>query len=167
MISIRGVVLLVIVFAAGFVSASVANVNVENVQKPLASIIPFGTAPEIDSPSDWITEDQIRVYDDRVIIDIENPEWARFTDTNSMDPVFDYGSNAIEIVPEKPEQIHVGDIVSYKSKYASGTIIHRVIEIGNDEDGWYARMKGDNNPIEDPEKIRFGQIQRVVVAIIY
>ncbi len=167
MMSIRGVMLLVIAFAIGFTSAGIADVNIENVQKPLASILPFGTAPEVNSPSDWIKEEQIRVYDNRIIIDIENPEWARFTDTNSMDPVFDYGSNAIEIVPEKPEQIHVGDIASYNSKYATGTIIHRIIEIDSDEGGWFAKMKGDNNPYSDPEKIRFNQIQRIVVAIIY
>ena len=84
-----------------------------------------------------------------------------------MDPVFDYGSNAIEIKPQSPEQIHVGDIVSYNSKYASGSIIHRVIEINQDEDGWYCLMKGDNNPYRDPEKVRFEQVQRLVVAIIY
>jgi signal peptidase I len=165
MMSIRGVILLVFVFAIGFVSASIANVD--NLQKPLSFIAPFGNAPEAPSPSDWVSEDNIHVYDDQVIIDITNPEWARFTDTNSMDPVFDYGSNAIEIVPKKPEQLKAGDIVSYKSSYASGIIIHRIIETGKDEDGWFAKVKGDNNPYQDPEKVRFSQIQRVVVAIIY
>ena len=122
---------------------------------------------EINSPSDWIVQQQIHLYDDKVVIDLENPQWAVFTDTNSMDPVLDAGAHAIEIVPESPEQINVGDIVSYNSDYADGTIIHRVIDIGNDEEGWFCRMKGDNNPFEDPGKIRFDQVRRVLVAIIY
>ena len=122
---------------------------------------------EKPSPSERITENQIHVYKNQVLIDIENPEWATFTDTNSMDPVFDKGSYAIEIVPKTPSEIQVGDIASYKSIYSDGTIIHRVIETGQDENGWYAKFKGDNNADADPEKVRFSQIQRVVVAIIY
>jgi uncharacterized protein (UPF0248 family) len=49
----------------------------------------------------------------------------------------------------------------------SGTIIHRVVKIGQDSEGWYAILKGDNLSQEDPEKVRFDQVQRVVVAIIY
>ncbi len=118
------------------------------------------------SPFDWISEDNIHLYKDRVVIELNNPQWAVFTDTNSMDPVIDLGTHAIEIIPESTEEIHVGDIISYNSDYAEGTIIHRVVEIGNDGE-WYSRTKGDNNPFVDPGKIRFDQIQRVLVAIIY
>jgi len=84
-----------------------------------------------------------------------------------MDPVLDEKANAIEIIPKSNNNIHVGDIISYKSDYADGTIIHRVIRIGNDEKGWYCIVKGDNNQSPDPGKIRFNQIKRVLVAIIY
>ncbi|MFH0874449.1 MAG: hypothetical protein V1859_00800 [archaeon] len=122
---------------------------------------------EKSSPSDWVKENQIHVSDERIIIDIKDAEWASFTDTNSMDPLIDEGANAIEIIPSSPGEIKVGDIVSYKSDYADGTIIHRIINIGFDDKGWYATMKGDNNPREDPGKVRFSQIKRVLVAIIY
>ena len=122
---------------------------------------------ELSSPYDHIKENQIHVYDSRIIIDIDDPEWATFTDTNYMDPVIDYGANAIEIIPKTQNEVHVGDIVSYRSDYAEGIIIHRVIGTGYDSVGWYAVMKGDNNPEKDPGKVRFEQIQRIVVAIIY
>ncbi|MDP2750014.1 MAG: signal peptidase I [Nanoarchaeota archaeon] len=124
-------------------------------------------AVEKNSPADRIKQSDIHVLNDKVVIDIENPEWAMFTDTNSMDPLFDSGSNAIELVPKSEQEIQAGDIVSYKSEYADGIIIHRVAKIGTDEDGWFAVMKGDNNPTADPGKVRFDQIQRVVVAIVY
>jgi len=130
-------------------------------------------APEADedrdkvSPYDWIKMDQISVYQNQVVIKLENPEWALFTDTKSMDPVIDGASNAIEIIPNSEKDIHIGDIVAYKSDYATGVITHRVVDIGQDDQGWFARMKGDNNDKVDPGKIRFEQIQRVVVAVIY
>lgn len=124
-------------------------------------------ADEVMSPQDWIKEDDILVYKNKVVINIKDPEWASFSDTNSMDPILDAGSNAIEIVPTSPDQIEVGDIVSYESKFASGTIIHRVIQKGVDSNGVFFVMKGDNNPSPDPGRIRFDQVKRVLVAIIY
>ncbi len=122
---------------------------------------------ERPSPYDRISEGDITVDKNKVTINVQNAQWSRFTDTNSMDPVIDYGTNAIQIVPQSTDDIHVGDIVSYNSNYADGIIIHRVVEIGYDNKGWYAIMKGDNNNKEDPGKVRFSQIKRVVIAIIY
>ena len=124
-------------------------------------------AKELPSPGDWIKERQIHVYNDKVVIDIEDPVWAGFYNTNSMDPIIDETSNAIEIVPESEDDIQVGDVVSYVSEEDYSTIIHRVVEIGYDKKGKYFVMKGDNNATEDPEKVRFNQIERVLVAIIY
>jgi len=127
----------------------------------------FIISKERSSPKDRIKEDQIHVYDDSVVINVKNPEWSTFTDTNSMDPVLDKGANAIHIVPTSENEIEIGDIVAYESKYSTGTVIHRVIDIGYDEQGKYFILKGDNNPSEDPGKVRFSQIKRVLVAIIY
>ncbi len=125
------------------------------------------TLRERPSPKSRVTPQQILVYDKEVILKIENPQWAVFTDTNSMDPVIDSESKAIQIVPQSSEDIGVGDIVAYVSKYKEGVIAHRVVEIDYDAFGWYARVKGDNNPYMDPGKVRFDQIKRVVVGIIY
>lgn len=127
----------------------------------------MGVSTERPSPSDWISDKQVEVYSDRIILDIKDAQWAVFTNTNSMDPVIDEHASAIEIEPETEVDIEVGDIVSYKSDYADGTIIHRVVYKGKDEQGTYFVMKGDNNPTNDPGKVRFDQIKRVLVAIIY
>ncbi|NTV24422.1 MAG: hypothetical protein HGA85_08735 [Nanoarchaeota archaeon] len=122
---------------------------------------------EKPSPIDRIPEQWIKVDKHKVVIEIENAVWSKFTDTNSMDPVLDKGANAIEIVPEKYSDVAVGDIIAFASDYSEGTVIHRVTEVGEDENGWYCRTKGDNNPRQDPGKIRFSQVKRVIVAIIY
>jgi hypothetical protein len=119
------------------------------------------------SPSDWIKENQIKVYNNRIVIELKGAEWAKFTDTNSMDPVIDENANAIEIIPKSYKDIGLGDIISYEIFEIEGTIIHRVIRTGFDSLGWYAITKGDNLKEEDPYKIRFSNIKRVVVAIIY
>ena len=122
---------------------------------------------EMPSPFDWIDEKDIIVEQDKIIILLEDAQWSRFTDTNSMDPVIDSGANAIQIVPKSEEDVHVGDIISYESKYSDGIIIHRVTEVGHDDKGWFAKMKGDNNSKQDPGKVRFDQVKRIVVAVIY
>lgn len=125
----------------------------------------FFRSPEISSPSDWIKENQIKVYSNKVIIELEKPTWASFTNTNSMDPFLDETANAIEIKPNSPEQINSGDVISYQTEY--GVIIHRVIEKGEDKKGTYFLVKGDNNTFNDPFKVRFNDIKGVLVAIIY
>ncbi len=128
----------------------------------------FMENPDRASPHDWVEEGDIRVFEDKVVINIKNPQWASFYPTRSMDPVFDKGANAIQIVPESPADIHVGDIISYESSYVDGTVIHRVIDIDKDDnEEWFAITKGDNNEFKDPDKVRFDKVKKVLVAIIY
>jgi len=123
--------------------------------------------PEQVSPNNWITEEQIHVFSDRIVLDIKDASWAKFTDTNSMDPLFDINSNTIELKPEKPQDLKVGDIISYYSESMNALIIHRIIEAGQDSEGDYFITRGDNNAYNDPEKVRFEQVKGVVVGIIY
>ncbi len=120
---------------------------------------------ENSSPSDWVKEEQIQVYPQYVVLDIPGTKWAGFTDTNSMDPFIDETANAIEIRPSNPDAIQVGDVISYQTIY--GILIHRVIEKGVDEAGMYYIVKGDNNRFSDPFKVRFDEVQGVVIAVIY
>jgi len=128
-------------------------------------VFPIPLAREVPSPSNFIKQNDIKVTDERVIIDVSNTTLVSFADTNSMDPVLDSTSNAIEKAPESSDDIQVGDIISYK--YEDYNIIHRVVKIGEDGKGWYCMVKGDNNFLKDPDKVRFDQIIRYVVAIIY
>jgi len=162
----------ILVFAVGAIFGSIASGMADSVipalsdssQSPAAA---SAGALEKNSPSDWVSESQIKVSRDRVVVELPGAVWATFTDTHSMEPVLSANANALEIIPTSTDQIRVGDIVSYESKLVEGTIIHRVVETGEDSQGWYAIFKGDNLAKEDPEKVRWEQIRRVVVAIIY
>lgn len=119
------------------------------------------------SPGDWIKEDQIYIYQDRIVIFLPNPTVSFFADTNSMDPSIDFTANGIEIKPQSPEQIQVGDIIVFKPNLNKNEyIVHRVIEIGTDELGWYCITKGDN-ALQNDGKIRWPQVEAVMVIIIY
>lgn len=163
--------LIILVFMLGWVGSNAySDIYKDHYQLQLNEDKAEGpslVSKERESPKDRIEENQIHVYDNGVVIDIENPEWSTFTDTNSMDPVIDKGANAIHMIPQSEDDIQVGDIVAYQSAATSGSVIHRVIEKGTDEEGVYFILKGDNNPVPDPGKVRFSQIKRVLVAIIY
>jgi len=125
----------------------------------------FMGVSERNSPKDRISEQQINVYDDRIIINLDNAEWSSFADTNSMDPFIDKGANGIEIKPKSAYDIQVGDVISYN--YEGSLIIHRVVEINQDKSGIYYLTKGDNNVAKDPVKVRFEQVNGVLVGVLY
>ncbi|MFA5084585.1 MAG: hypothetical protein WC475_04390 [Candidatus Paceibacterota bacterium] len=122
----------------------------------------------VSAPSDSISESQIQVYEDKVIIRIpQGAKWASYTNTKSMSPVLDENSHGIEIVPKSENDIHTGDIIAYATKYNNIPVVHRVIDIKKDNEGTYYILKGDNNMKRDPENVRFSQIRYKLVAVIY
>jgi len=149
--------LVLISFCCGLITAHL----IEPTQFPSATSV----APDRTSPQDWISQDQIHVYSDRVVLEIPNARWASFAPTRSMDPVLDAGAHGIQIIPTSPEQLAIGDIITYD--YQGRKIIHRIVEIGQDGQGYYFKTKGDNNPEPDPYLVRWPQVERVLVAVIY
>ena len=133
--------------------------------------LPAGTISAIPeerlSPGNHVQESQIKVYDNKVEISLGKYQvsWARFAGSNSMDPVLDETANSIEIIPLSTEDIHVGDIIAFS--YGSSLIVHRVLEINYDAEGWYAITGGDNAKNPDTGKRRFSDIKYVTVGILY
>jgi len=117
------------------------------------------------SPKNRISDSQITIANNRVIINIENPYTSTFSNTNSMLPLLSNTARAIQIIPISFEELLLGDVISYELN--DRIVIHRIIELGFDEAGWYAITKGDNNIHVDPDKVRFEQVRRVLVAVIY
>lgn len=115
-------------------------------------------------PTNRINGTQIEIKNDRIIIHINNAVINQYANTSSMMPIINENANSIEIVPENPEQIHEGDIITFEQ--GNLLIVHRVIETGYDEKGWYAITKGDNSQGNDG-KIRFEQIKYVTIGILY
>lgn len=153
----------VLIFLLGFFSCAFLfyGFNYSNVE------VPFETGMvslNVVAPSDWVSEDDIVVFDNMVILRVLNATISSYIDTGSMKPVFDEGANGIRIVPENEEDIIVGDIVSYR--FEDVLIVYRVAKKGVDEDGVYFVMRGDNNILSDG-KIRFEDIEYVTIGVIW
>jgi len=162
--------LVLTVFLMGWVANSVYlnYAAASHLETPFSFRYLFTAAgPNRASPADHIAEKDINVYDDRVVLDLKGASWAKYADTKSMDPVFDSSANGIELSPYSPAEIHAGDIISFVPKFTDGLVVHRVMETGIDAQGWFAITRGDNNPTNDPDKVRFGDVHGVLVGIIY
>lgn len=66
----------------------------------------------------------------------------------SMLPLLREGDMVV-IARKAPRDIHVNDIVVYKSVQTGRLIIHRVVDVENVGSRYYYRVKGDNNWNED------------------
>jgi len=159
---------LLLVFSLGWLSANIyTSLSVGEAEKPLSLTSLFNGNVERYSPGDHVQEKNIHVYDDRIVIDLKGASWSSYTDTNSMDPVIDVDANGLEVRPTSPQDIKIGDVIAFRTRYTTGIVIHRVVDTGQDNQGWYAKTKGDNNPTVDPGKVRFKDITGVLVGVIY
>ena len=148
-----------LIFLIGFLSA-----NLINFYLLYGLETPFLNYSSGRSPSDFIKESQIVVEDDQIIIKVENASIGRYAPTGSMKPVLDYGSNGIRVKPGSEDDVHIGDIISFRQN--GRLIIHRVIEKGIDKNGVYFITRGDNNTIDDG-KVRFKDIEYLTVGILW
>lgn len=147
----------ILIFIIGFSTASMFS----EVEKRTA----FGGTVDRDNPSDFITEEQIHLYSDKLVIEKEGLKYASVEDTKSMEPLLSSNSHTIETKPEQ-SKLNKGDIISFYNAEEGKTIVHSIVEIGTDDSGWYARTKGYNTDFADEWKVRFTDIKGVVVGVL-
>jgi len=96
-------------------------------------------------------------------INSSEPTEYRVMVSNSMEPTIYRGD--IVKVENKPGNIQVGDIITYKATWIPEEVLHRVIAIHKAGNGTtYFIAKGDNNPVQDPEPVYQNQIVSKVVT---
>jgi len=158
----REISLYLCTFLIGFVSCILLfyMFSISGVEKPIK--VSFNNENSAEAPGDWIKLNQIELTENSIIINIDGASLSSYAPTGSMKPLLDEYSNGIRIVPTSPDQIKVGDIVTYGKE----KIVHRVIEKGEDEKGVYFITQGDNNEFSDG-KIRFEDIKYVTIGILY
>ena len=158
-------ILLVIAFALGVIAAN-AFQYFQGYSKEQTASFSESCGSKL-MPSGRISGEDIHIYPDRACISLKEPSIASYTDTASMEPLLGSSAKGIEIQPNGPQDVHMGDIVSYRSEYANGLVVHQVYNISYDENGWYAVMKGINNKETDPGRVRFNQINKVLAIVVY
>jgi len=131
----------------------------------------FGKGGEQPSPGDWLLQENMS-YEDGVFTARAVPfsrVWlTTVADTHSMDPTIDIGHTAIlGFLQGFHDRLQTGDIcVYYVPEHPTG-ILHRIVEIGHDENGRYYIFKGDNNWGSDPYRLRDADVEWVLVGILY
>lgn len=156
-----------LVFLIGFLSCIfVLGFLNYSTEKPLSinGLVLLNGQTSANAPSDWVKEENIRVYGDKIILNVKGASISSYADTGSMKPLLDENSNGIRIVPENAGQIKIGDIVSYEKD--GSLIVHRVIEKGQDDKGFWFVTKGDNNDSADG-KIYFSDIKYVTIGVLW
>jgi len=151
-------------FLLGFLTNSYITISNSNNEFPFTGL--FSKNTEEASPQDYIKENQIQVFKDKVIIFINDAQISSYEDTNSMDPLFDISHNGIEVKPNC-EELQIGDIIAYKANWVNGIVIHRIISKSIDKEGLFYTTKGDNSQINDPQKVRCSEIKNKLVGVLY
>lgn len=63
-------------------------------------------------------------------------------------------------------RVKIGDVVVYQSSYVSNPIIHRVVNIREENGKYYYQTKGDNNPLADSIDVNEGMIRDTGKAVV-
>ena len=166
---IEKIIKICVIFLFGFLSANVVSyVYMYGLESPFSNNFGLLGVNSEETPSDFIQERDIKIYDDKIVIEVPGTSLSRYAPTGSMRPVLDYGSNGIRVVPESEESIEIGDIITFRQQIdeKSYLIVHRVIDKGEDNQGTYFITKGDNNSITDG-KVRFKDIRYITIGVLY
>jgi len=163
--NLRKVLIFSIVFLSGVLCSTLINSYYDSeLENPLSWNFDFLGFSQANTPYDFIDREDILVYEDKIIINIDGASIGRYASTGSMEPLLDENSNGIRIVPKSEDEIHIGDIITFQKN--KDLIIHRVIDKGIDNNGTYFITKGDNNTASDG-KIRFEDVKYLTIGIIW
>lgn len=136
----------------------------------LASYIPVHAEERLAASSQnfesvsRIPFENIKVYPEQVIIDA--PLRYAKVESNSMAPFITDKSTVFEQKPTSPEQILVGDIISFTTAGEKGVIMHAVVEIVQKDGAYYYHTKGFANSEQDPWLVSYDDIVGVVVGTL-
>jgi hypothetical protein len=75
--------------------------------------------------------------------------------------------HALVTIQVPVDQIAVGDIVIFEDPLVGTLVAHQVVDIGEDDKGWWARTWGVNNRERDLLPVREDSVRGIAVAILY
>ena len=130
-----------------------------------------GRSGELPSPRVKIEPQEINYDEHSEVLSISNvksPLWVTSVqDSNSMEPLVDIGHIAVlSQDPKYLDALNVGDIIIWE-KSDDELIIHSIIDINQDESGWYCRTQGLNNSYPDEKKIRKEKVKWVALLVVW
>ncbi len=155
----------ILFFLLGFFSCAFLSYIVFIVSNPLLFTgLVIGEESTPRAPQSRISNEEILILEDKIILSIENTTLVSYEDSDSMSPLLNNQTKGIRIKPGSESELFVGDIISFREN--GRLIVHRIIEIGMDVNGTYFVTRGDNSSFLD-RKIRFNEIEYVTIGILW
>jgi signal peptidase I len=151
---IKGVVLAIVFFLLGF------SLNV-----PLPAGERLATTDVAVESTQRIPFESINVYSDHVQIDYPGLKYARVI-SDSMAPLLTHDSIVFEKSPSSPDEIHIGDIISFYEPSRNGIVLHMVIGIIYADDTVYYQTKGIANENADNWLVPFENVEGIMVGTV-
>ena len=133
----------------------------------ISTFYAFGSQYETRHPVPILQQGIVKLQRDSLVINLTEIKLVQYADTGSMEPFLFQGATGIEVPVKSVDDLHLGDIVSYKAEWMEGIVTHRIVAISNDKNGAYYTLKGDANANADPEKVRFSQIKYKLAGVLY
>jgi len=150
----RGVVIAIVFFVLGILLAPYIPVLAE--QRAATSDENFDSIQRVPF-------DKISVYPDRIQIDQPGIRYAKVT-SNSMAPIITDKSTVFEKTPISPEEIKIGDTISYYEPTTNSVILHNVIEIQQKEGKTSYKTKGLANEKPDPWTVPYENVKGIMIG---
>ncbi len=108
----------------------------------------------------YISPDSKRIY-----LNWDTPISGSKTTGISMNPLVGESSVVLYQLQTASTGIEVGQIILFENEL--GIIMHQVVEIGQDDLGWYAITRGYNNPANDSIKVREGNLKGIALGVMW
>lgn len=114
--------------------------------------------------------DSVATGDGYVTLEFNNTDRDFFYTTSvgtSMYPSMWTDSFQIYMYLQSTDELEIGDVIAYTISGTNKGIVHRIVDISEDEQGFYVITKGDNNLFKDDWRIRDFEIQGVLIGVTY
>ena len=148
----KGVGLAIVFFILGF------SLNV-----PLQAEDRFATTDAVAESTQRIPFGSIKVYPDEVRIEYPGLKYAK-VNSDSMAPWMTHDSVVFEKVPDSPDEIHIGDAISFFNPVENKVILHAVVDIVEIDGKIFYETKGIANPEADDALVPYENVKGIVVG---
>ena len=99
--------------------------------------------------------------------------WGVIPNTGSMEPFVDDGMRVLlaPLTGTEHQDLIIGDVIAFQVPVELGSqlILHRIVEIGDDAEGWYCETRGDSPFIteNDPWLVRADWIRWLYRGVVH
>lgn len=149
---IKGVGIAIVFFILGF-----------SLHVPLSAGTRLATTDATVESTQRIPFDAYKVYPDNLQINYPGLKYAKVS-SDSMAPLITHDSVVFEKAPESPDDIHIGDVISFYEPSVDGIVLHMVIDIVQSDTTTHYQTKGVANAEADPWLVPYSNVKGIMVG---